>query len=138
MKLSTTSSSSPELLNGAAAVSAREEADLGFYRRMGVTGAGFHRLGGNAELGECGTGAAGRRRRWRMAGSRGGSLSWRGRVASSDGARGKRPGGAHAGGGAELAGRGAWPARWRRRRTAAARRRGAGRRRWKKRSVAIS
>ena len=41
-----------------------------------------------------------------------------GRVASSDGARGKRPGGARAGGGAELAGRGAWLARWRRRRTA--------------------
>ena len=39
-------------------------------------------------------------------------------VAARRGARGKRAGGARAGGGAELAGRGAWPARWRRRRTA--------------------
>ena len=40
-RLSTTSSSSPELLNRATAVSAREEAGLGFYRRMGVTGGRF-------------------------------------------------------------------------------------------------
>ena len=53
-----------------------------------------------------------------MAGSRGGFLSWRGRVASSDGAWGKRHGGAHAGGGAELAGCSMWLSRWRRRRTA--------------------
>ena len=103
---------------GWGALGARRGPAWAFIGAWVSLGAGFLRLGGNAELGECGTGAAGRRRRWRMAGSRGGSLSWRGRVASSDGARGKRPGGARAGGGAELAGRGAWPARWHRRRTA--------------------
>ena len=39
-------------------------------------------------------------------------------VAARRGAREKRAGEARAGGGAKLAGRGAWPARWRRRRTA--------------------
>ena len=57
---------------------------------MGVTGAGCVHLGGNVELGEGGTGAArpGGQQRPAMA-------SWQaqerwGRVASSDGARGKR------------------------------------------------
>ena len=49
-------------------------------------------------------------------------------VAARRGARVKRAGGARAWGGAELAGRGAWLARWPRQRMDAVRRRGAGRR----------
>ena len=59
---------SPELLNGAAAVSAREEAGLGFYRRMGVTGGRFPSPGR-----QCGAGGVRNR----------GSSAWRAAVAGN-------------------------------------------------------
>ena len=120
------------------ALGARRGAGLGFYRRMGVTGAGFLRLGGNAGLGECRTGAA------RTGGS--GGRPWRRGNTGRVGARGdlrERQGslisaiqGALEGGLGRATMRGA--ARWLRRRTALPVGRAQGGERLKKRSVAIS
>ena len=66
------SSSSPELPNGAAAVSAREEAGLGFYRRMGVTGGRFPSPGR-----QCGAGGLRNRGSRSPAALAHGGVSWR-------------------------------------------------------------
>jgi hypothetical protein len=101
--------------DGEMRVWAREGARGSFHRRQGEGG-----RTGEGELGAAAWGRPGQGRRWP-------STSWRagaragggGCVAAQRGAREKRAGGARAGGGGKLAGRGAWPARWRlRRRTA--------------------